>query len=83
LMREVVRHVQAARKAAGLNVDDHIALGLMVQPEGAKELEKAIEEHSATIGEETLADSYSDVADGYDTTVKVEGMELRIRLKKV
>jgi len=82
LMREIIRHVQAARKAAGLNVDDHIVLALMVVPSGAEELEKAIEEYSATIGEETLADSFEDVEDGYDTTVKVEGMELRIRLKK-
>ncbi len=82
LMREVIRHVQAARKAAGLNVDDHIVLALMVLSGEAGELEKSIEEHSETIAEETLADSYGDVQDGYETIVKVEGIELRICLKK-
>ena len=82
LMREIVRYVQAARKAAGLNVDDRIVLALMVQPEGDSELEKAIEEHDRTIAEETLTEKFADVQDGYDTTVKIEGNELRIALKK-
>lgn len=82
LMREIIRHVQAARKDAGLNVDDRIILALMVKPGDAEELEKAIEEHSRTIGEETLTQEFADIQDGYDTTVKVEGHELRICLKK-
>ena len=82
LMREIIRHVQAARKQAGLNVDDRIVLSLMVLPGEAEELEKAIEEHDKTIAEETLTERYDDVQDGYDTTVKIEGMELRICLKK-
>ena len=82
LMREVVRHIQAARKAAGLNVDDRIILALMVKPDGAVELEKAIDEHEQIIADETLVEKFSDVQDGYDTTVNVEGMELRIALKK-
>ncbi len=81
-MREIIRHVQAARKAAGLNVDDRIVLALMVLPGTGEELEKAIEEHSATIAEETLTEQFIDVEGGYDTTVKVEGYELRIVLKK-
>ncbi len=83
LMREIIRHVQAARKNAGLNVDDRIVLALMVLPGEAEELEKAIEEHDKTIAEETLTERYEEVQDGYDTTVKIEGMELRIRLRKL
>jgi isoleucyl-tRNA synthetase len=79
MMREVVRHVQAARKDAGLNVDDRIVLSLATEDE---ELNKAIEEHSNTIGEETLTQEFADIQDGYDATVKVDDMELRIRLKK-
>jgi isoleucyl-tRNA synthetase len=82
LVREVIRHVQAARKDAGLNVDDRIKLALMVQPGEAEELEKAIDEHSKTIGEETLTAEFTDVQDGYDVTVKVEDNELRICLEK-
>lgn len=83
LMREIIRHIQAARKSAGLNVDDRINLALMVLPgDEAKELEQAINEHSKTIGEETLTKAFQDVQGSYDATVKIEGMELRICLEK-
>ncbi len=83
LAREVVRHVQSARKSAGLNVDDRIILALLVKPDsGADELEKAIEEHSKTIAEETLTQEFVDVQGGHDEKVTIEGKELRICLKK-
>ncbi len=82
MMREVVRHVQSARKKAELNVDDRIELALIVLPGESNELEKAIEEHGDVIKAETLATKLGDVDDGYDETVKVEGAELRICLKK-
>lgn len=82
LMREVVRHVQSARKAAGLNVDDRVELALSIVSGESTELETAIEEHRKSIAEETLTERFSEVQDGYDATVKVEGVELRIRLKK-
>lgn len=83
LMREIIRHVQAARKSAGLNVDDRIQLSLAAHPDDdTMELKRAIEEHAQAIADETLTDEYGDVTDGHETTVKVEGMELRIGLKK-
>ena len=82
MMREVVRHVQSARKKAGLNIDDRIELALMTLPDKSLELEKAIEEHMDVIKAETLTRSFGDVKDGYDETVSVEGHELRISLKK-
>lgn len=83
-MREVIRFVQNARKDAGLNVDDRIELALMVQEgDGAKELEKAIEEFSGIIQAETLTTVFNEVQNGYETTVKVDGTELQICLKKV
>ena len=80
LMREVIRHVQAARKAAGLNVDDRIKLGLTTE---ADDLKQAILEHAATIEAETLA---SRIEDGdtllYETNVTIDGAELTISLIK-
>lgn len=80
LMREVIRHVQNARKQAGLNVDDHISLNLETDSLG---LQKAVSEHQAVIMAETLADHMSVGEGSYQTTVKVEGDELQINLAKV
>lgn len=78
LMREVVRHVQAARKNAGLQVDDRINLHLLTE---SAELVEAITEHHDAIYAETLA-----VGDEVATTdaamVKIEGAELAISLEK-
>ena len=80
LMREVVRNVQSARKQADLQVDDRIKLSLDTDD---TELKKAIEEHLDTIKTETLTTEIVDVKDGFETTAKVEGSELRVTLKKV
>lgn len=80
LMREMVRHVQNARKQAGLNVDDRIALELQTAD---SELLEAITEHSTLIADEVLASSVSQIAgELYTSTVKVDGKELTIKLKK-
>ncbi len=79
LMREVIRHVQSARKEAGLNVDDHIFLSLTAED---KDLQQAIIEHSQTIATETLAEDISDATYDYETTVKVEGSDLKLSLRK-
>lgn len=79
MMREVIRHVQSARKAAGLNIDDRIELSLKTQSD---ELKKAIDEHAETIRQETLANQLSDSVNTEVITVKVEGAELEICLSK-
>lgn len=78
-MREVIRHVQAARKSAGLNVDDRIVLSLTTSDD---ELAKAIEEHGDTIAAETLASDITELEYSYSTTAKVEDTELVIYLQK-
>ncbi|MNQ18115.1 Isoleucine--tRNA ligase 2 [compost metagenome] len=80
LMREVIRHVQNARKNAGLNVDDHISLSLSTESD---ELLKAIREHEAVIAAETLADTVTAASYGYEAVVKVEGAEMTVSLQKV
>ena len=91
LMREVVRHVQSARKKAGLQVDDRITLQLVV-PEGqtgadltagvdtAEQLRQAINEHAETIAHETLA-RFGEAAD-HEVEVAIEGQPLQITLQK-
>ena len=77
LMREIIRHVQSARKKAGLQVDDRIMLQLTTDDE---QLRQAIDEHAEVIAAETLATfGQSDV---YSTTVAIEGAELQITLQR-
>ena len=79
IMRDVVRCVQSARKQAGFEVDDRIVLGLASDDEALRE---AIEEHAATIQQETLAVSLKDQVEGFSTSVQLEGAELGISLRK-
>ncbi len=80
-VREVIRNVQQARKQAGLQVDDHIALHLATE---VKELQRAIVEYEDTIRAETLADALvSHAQTQFASTVSVEGHELRISLSQV
>lgn len=81
LMREIVRHVQNARKKAELNVDDRIELSLETSH---KETFQAINEHKATIAAETLATQLNTESKPlkYSETVNVEGAELKISLQK-
>ena len=77
LMREVIRHVQSARKKAGLQVDDRIMLQLTTDDE---QLHQAINEHAELIAAETLATFGQ--SDTYSTTVAIEGAELQITLQR-
>lgn len=80
LMREVIRNVQSARKAAGLNIDDRIVLHLATN---STELQQSITDYSDEISAETLtAEIVMNPELDFSTTVKVEGEELRIALSK-
>ena len=79
--REVIRLVQDARKAAGLDVSDRIVLGLSADGE----LAGAIEVHAVNVAAETLA---VDVVGGvledadYRQVETVEGTQLTISLRR-
>lgn len=81
LMREVIRHIQQARKNAGLEVDDRIVLALHT---GAPDLKKAISEHKDVITTETLAKGLKTGQEKlqHHETVKVDGLELELSLQK-
>ena len=81
LAREVVRTVQDARKAAGLDVADRIALGL----EATGELAAAVREHIDYIGGETLAVDISPTPVGdalYGSESRIEGMPVMVTLAR-
>ncbi len=78
LAREVVHAVQAARKAAGLDVSDRIALTLA----GADELLAAAREHEPYVTGETLttAVSYDGAQNGH--SVEIDGLALHIAVAR-
>jgi isoleucyl-tRNA synthetase len=78
LSREIVRYVQAARKNAGLNVDDRIVL--QVETADA-DLQAAFKEHEAVVLAETLA-TLGDATGGHSQTVNIEGAEVTVSLIK-
>ncbi|HVX57978.1 MAG TPA: class I tRNA ligase family protein, partial [Candidatus Saccharimonadales bacterium] len=83
LAREIIRHVQKARKDAGLQVDDRIHLQLVTDD---KELRIVLADSKLTeaIKHETLARSLSQpVQDGFSAAVSIDGAEISISLAKV
>jgi isoleucyl-tRNA synthetase len=79
LMRDVVRHVQSARKVAGLEVDDRIVLTL---ESDSKDLTAAIAAHADIIALETLATELKTTGASGEVPVKVDGHELFIEVTK-
>lgn len=78
--REIIRHIQTARKQAGLNIDDRIILSLTTED---KKLLSAINKHKAIICDETLATELgSNVLDSYFVEVKIGESKLGIFVKK-
>jgi len=76
LAREAVHAIQAARKSAGLNVEDRISLTVG----GDDELLAAIRAHEAYVSGETLATSLT--YDGGGDSTRIEGRELRIAVAR-
>jgi isoleucyl-tRNA synthetase len=82
LMREIVRNVQQARKAAGLEVDDRIDLELIAEDEDVAKV-LADDQLTDVIKHETLASSLnSSEVTGFETIAKVGKADLTIRLAK-
>ena len=81
LMREIVRHVQSARKQAGLQIDDRIVLSISSDD---SEISQAVDAFADVIKSETLAvelNSVVDESEKYDA--RIEGKLVEISLKKL
>ena len=73
-VRELIRFVQAARKKAGLNVDDRIKLSVSA---------KVPKQHLEMLKNEVLATEFSEDANyDYDEIVKIDGENVTITLEK-
>jgi isoleucyl-tRNA synthetase len=79
LMREIIRVVQGARKQAGLQVDDRIALKVTA----AGEVAAAYDEYKTTIWSETLTDGGKLVDKIFTTSAKIDDHEVGVELCKV
>ena len=80
LMREIIRHVQSARKKAGLQVDDRIELNIASSD---AEITQAVDIFADTIKAETLAIKLGSAADDMEKyDVKVDGKPVEIYLRK-
>ena len=80
LMREIVRHVQSARKQAGLQIDDRIVLSISSDD---SEISQAVDAFADVIKSETLAvelNSAADESEKYDA--KIDGKLVEISLKQ-
>jgi isoleucyl-tRNA synthetase len=78
LAREIVHAVQTARRDAGLEVTDRIALSFG----GDTELVDAAREHEAYVAGETLATSVAYNGDDGGTETAIEGLRLLISLAR-
>ena len=82
LARELIRAVQEARKAAGFEVSDRIALGV----EGDAGMAAALHAHADHVANETLATQVlpSRLPDpGFERSVMLEGTEVRLTLRRM
>jgi len=81
IAREIIRHIQTARKDAGLNIDDRIQLVLATDN---VELKQAIVDNKKIITDETLAtELLYEGSKSFSVTVKIDDFDLTISLQKV
>ncbi|HEU5004922.1 MAG TPA: isoleucine--tRNA ligase [Candidatus Saccharimonadales bacterium] len=80
LMRELIRHIQNARKNAGLNVDDRIELDIKSNSDSVNQ---AFKNFKTEIFAETLAASDHPSGNDHSEQITLDGAEVTITLAKV
>ena len=78
LARELIRHIQEARKKAGLNVDDRISLKFETDSE---EIRRAFAGHKEEIYRETLTTGELS-GEGHFERIEIDGQSAQISLSK-
>lgn len=80
-MREIIRHIQSARKAAGFNIDDRILFNIDTDD---TEIKHALDEHLDTVQQETLGILRQDHQDfSYTTEAKIDGLTISVQVQRV
>jgi len=79
LMRELIRHIQNARKNAGLNVDDRINMSINT---GSTSVKKAYDKHQEAIFTEVLSRGELSGHATYSQDVKIDGETVTINISK-
>ena len=80
LSRELIRHIQSARKQAGFNVEDRISL--LIESD-SPEILGVVKNYKKLIIDETLAEEFGEVpADAHETSILIDGIDIRIAISK-
>ena len=78
-LRELIRELQVARKDAGLNIDDRIALNMETNSESLKKL---IADNLQTITAEVLCTSTENFDGGFEKQIDIDDEIVNIKIKK-
>ena len=78
-LRELVRELQVARKEAGFNIDDRIALNLKTDDE---RLKKIIDKNLKNINAEVLCTSNAQIESGFEKEIQIDNAKVVIKMKK-
>lgn len=79
MARELVRHIQNARKNAGLNVDERISLYIDT---ASQEVKTAYEQYKPLIQAETLATGELKTAGSHSEKANLDGNEITIQISR-
>ncbi len=81
MVRELIRHIQSARKAAGLHIDDRILVAIYTDD---TELQMALDEHESTIAGEVLASKLERTSKDYahSQEATIDGVKAMVSLQR-
>ena len=78
-LREFIRELQVARKEAGFNIDDRIALNFEVKD---AELNKLLMDNLSGINAEVLCVSNEKINDGFKKEIEIDGKSILVEMKR-